>query len=246
MFGRDPAAFQARLHQAAEAIFIQLAHGAAGVDGDFVGCHLVDDGLPRQADRAQGVGGRDDGHLQAARVKARGVQLAGLEAGRQLAGGFHRQVAVAVDLDVAAVVEGDLHVVVVQCFHRPVAGQRFRQLLAQGDKAQRLAGGAGDREVFLPGRGVHIQVILLDPAHQGGRKNLRTEAFFQCRQVQRLAVVVVVLAVAEGHQLHQDGQAGEGFLTVGRAHRFDHRAAETVVGRAATGSVIATKTNNHR
>ena len=50
LFGRDPAAFQARLHQAAEAIFIQLAHGAAGVDGDFVGSHLVDDGLPRQAD----------------------------------------------------------------------------------------------------------------------------------------------------------------------------------------------------
>ncbi len=69
LLGTDPTAFQARLHQTAEAVLVELAHGAAGKDSNFIGFDAVGDGLPVDADRTQRVGGGNNGQLQAARME---------------------------------------------------------------------------------------------------------------------------------------------------------------------------------
>ncbi|MCY1405171.1 hypothetical protein D9M71_204060 [compost metagenome] len=233
------------MQHAAQAVFVELAHDAAGEHRDFIRMHVVEDGLPGQAGGAQRVGGAGDGQLQAAGVEARVVQLARLEAGGQLAGGFHRQLAVAVDLEFAAVVQGDLDLVAFQRLHRPVGRQRFRQLLGLGDEGQRLAV-AAHRHALLPVHGGDVHVLLFDAAHQGRLENLLAEAFLDGRQVDGFALGGLVLAALDPDQLHHHCQAGEGLLAGCRVHRLDDRAAETMVEGTATRCVIPTKTNDDR
>ncbi|MDT4837478.1 hypothetical protein FQZ97_712140 [compost metagenome] len=245
LLGGDAAAFQARLHHAAEAVLVQLAHDAAGEHRDLVGLHAVDDVLPRQTDGADGVGGGDHRHLQAARVEAGVVQLARLEAGGQLAGGLHRQLAVAVHLEVAGAFQGHAHFTVIQDFHVPVGRQRLGELLARGDEADGLAVCGGDGEVLLPVGRVHIQMLLADAAYQGGIEDFGGVTGFDLGQGHDLAVGIDVLAVDHRYQLHHHGEAGQGFLARLGVQGLDHDAAETVVERASPGRVIATKTHNH-
>ncbi|MCY1507472.1 hypothetical protein D9M68_417490 [compost metagenome] len=207
--------------------------------------HVVEDGLPGQAGGAQRVGGAGDGQLQAARVEARVVQLARLEAGGQLAGGLHRQLAVAVHLEVAGALQGDAYFAIVQGFHFPVGRQRFGQLLARGGEAQGLAVAGLDADVLLPMGGIHVQVRLADAAHQGGVEDLRGEAGFDRGERQRLAVAVEVLALGDRDQLHHHGEACQGFLACLGVQGLDHDTAEAMVERASPCCVIAAKTHNH-
>ena len=227
------------MHHAAEAVFIELAHGAAGEHGHFVRARVLENLLPGQAGGAQGVGRGDHRQLQAAWVKARVVQLFQFEAAGQLAGGFHRQRAVAVDLEVATVVQGDFDLRVVQVDHAPVGWQRLGKLLAQGGEA-RLA----DREVFLPVGGVDVEVAFLDSSHQGAGKNLCTVTRFDVGRGEGFAVVADQLAVDHLHQLHHYGQAEEGLLTRLAVEGFEHRTAETMVERTSARGVVATETDD--
>ncbi|MNY39861.1 hypothetical protein D3C86_1745690 [compost metagenome] len=93
--------------------------------------------------------------------------------------------------------------------------------------------------------GVDIQVLQFDAAHQGRGENLLGKAAVDLGQAQQGAVVALVDAVENLHQLHHHRQAGEGFLARADVHRLDHGAAETVVKGAAAGCVITTKTNDH-
>ncbi|MDT4844479.1 hypothetical protein FQZ97_784390 [compost metagenome] len=179
-------------------------------------------------------------------MEARVVQLGGVEAAGQLAGGLHRQLAETVDLDVAAAVQGDAHLVAVQCFDRPAGRQRLGQLLALGDEGQRAACGAGQAEVLLPVRGVDVEVAFLDPSHQGGVENLRGIAAVDLGRAQRFAFAGAELAVDHLDQFHHHRQAGEGLLARLGVQRFEYGAAEAVVKGAPTGGVVATKSNNDR
>jgi hypothetical protein len=98
------------------------------------------------------------------------------------AGGLHRQRAVAVDLELAAVVQGDLHLAGIELLHRPVGRQRFGQLLAQGEEAQAAAMAGGQADALLPVGGVRVEMLLLDAAHQGAGENLLGVAAFDVGQ----------------------------------------------------------------
>ena len=207
---------------------------------------MLNDALPVDAHRTQRIGDADHGHGQAARMEARVVQLARLETGGQLAGGLHRQRAVAVDLEFAAVVQGDAHFIAVKLFYRPVGRQWLGQLLALGDEAQVGAIGGGDADAFLPVGGVRVQMLLLDAAHQGACENVLGVAVFDVGQAQRLTVLIAVLAVDHAYQLHHLRQPGQGFLACLRLQRLLHGTTETVVEGAAPGCVVTPKTHDHR
>ncbi|MCY1541886.1 hypothetical protein D9M68_776000 [compost metagenome] len=141
--------------------------------------------------------------------------------------------------------QGDAHLGGIQLLHRPVARQRFGQLFAIADEAQGATCRAADADAFLPVSGVDIEVLLLDASHQGRGEDLLGEAAIDFGQAQPCTVFTLVGSVDHAHQFHHHRQAGEGFLTCAEVHRLDHRPAETVMKRAASGCVITTKTNDH-
>ncbi|MCY1303426.1 hypothetical protein D9M70_531340 [compost metagenome] len=92
--------------------------------------------------------------------------------------------------------------------------------------------------------GGDVHVLLFDAAHQGGSEDLRGIARFDGRQVERFALGRLVLAAFDLDQLHHHRQTGEGFLAGCCVHRFDDRAAESMVEGTAPRRVIPTKTND--
>ena len=196
---------------------------------------MLDDALPVDAHRAQRVSDADHGHGQAARMETRVVQLARLEPGGQLAGGLHRQWAVAVDLEFAAVVQGDAHFIAVELFYGPVGRQWLGQLLALGDEAQVGTIGGSDVDALLPVGGVRVEMLFLDAAHQGAGQNLLGVAAFDLGEAQCLAVLILILAIDHAYQLHHLRQPGQG---------FQHGAAETVVEGTSACGVITAETHD--
>ena len=95
-------------------------------------------------------------------------------------------------------------------------------------------------------RGVDIQIALLDTPHQGAVEDLLTKAGFYFGGVQHLAFGVDILVVLDLDQLHQYGQASQGFLALGAGQGLDHGATKPVVKGTAAGGVVTTETDNNR
>ncbi|CRS11645.1 hypothetical protein PAERUG_P48_London_17_VIM_2_01_13_04458 [Pseudomonas aeruginosa] len=208
LLGRDPVALQAGLHQAAETVVVELAHDAAGEHRDLVGLDVVDDGLPVDAGGADRVGRGDHRHLQAARVEARVVQLARFETGGQLASGLHRQRTVAVDLELAALVDAHQYLAILRGSDRPVGRQRLGQLLGRGLEGQRLAFGRGQLEDLVPVDCIRVEVLRFDASHQGRGEDAFGVAPLDVLRGQRRAVFGQVAAAFGLDQFHHDRQAG--------------------------------------
>ena len=203
-----------------------MSHRTAGVDADLVHRHTRGDILPVQAEIAQRIGRRIDRHLQTARMVARGIELAGVKAGGQLAGGFHvefthgrqQQILLPVDLHPDVGHRGRSH--------HPVRRDDIRQVFTLEVKLDRLIITV-HWQPLIPAHSIDVEMIGADTSDQR-----------VVQDVLRLRCVGI-----EPHQGYQRRQCALALRQ--RLGRVGH-SGERVMSRASPGGIDTAKTHNYR
>jgi len=85
LLGAYALAQEGRLHHAAIAVLIELAHPRAGVNGNLVGRDGLAERFPAEARAAQGIRGRKDRHGEAPGMAPGGIELLRIEPRGELA-----------------------------------------------------------------------------------------------------------------------------------------------------------------
>ena len=224
--GGHPLPVAPRLQHAAGTRGVELAHGATGIHTDFIRRDARADVFPAQPQAAQRIRSCIDRHLQAARVVARRVQLAGFKTPRQLARGFHLELARTRQQEFLFALNPHPHVRHRGTGDFPAEGNHIRQVFAFHGKTDRLAIAVGGQPL-VPGNRRDVEVLVFNATHQ--------------RVIEH--VLLAGLLIGKPHHRRQ-GSAGALLPSV--RERGPYRAGISMMARRPARRVYAAKSHNYR